>query len=60
MNLLSLSGNLLLTSFILYLISTGFFAVATSGKKGPSRSGKIAFSLAIVGFAAQLGYFFTR
>ncbi|WP_114571559.1 c-type cytochrome biogenesis protein CcsB [Exiguobacterium flavidum] len=60
MNLLSLSGNLLLVSFILYLISTAFFAVATSGKKGPSKSGRIAFSLALIGFIAQLGYFFTR
>lgn len=60
MNLLTLSGNLLLVSFILYLISTAFFAVATSGKKGPSKSGRIAFSLALIGFIAQLGYFFTR
>ena len=60
MNLLQLSSNLLLTSFIVYLVSTGFFAVATSGKKGPTRSGKIAFTLAIIGFLAQLGYFFTR
>jgi len=60
MNLLSLSGNLLLVSFILYLISTAFFAVATSGKKGPSKSGRVAFSLALIGFIAQLGYFFTR
>ncbi|WP_313122220.1 cytochrome c biogenesis protein CcsA, partial [Exiguobacterium sp.] len=60
MNMLQLSSNLLLTSFIVYLVSTGFFAVATSGKKGPTRSGKIAYTLAIIGFLAQLGYFFTR
>lgn len=63
MSLVSISGSLLYTAFILYLIATFFFGATirdkrTDDKKG--RSGKIAIGLTIIGFVAQIGYFITR
>ncbi|KYG35928.1 c-type cytochrome biogenesis protein CcsB [Priestia endophytica] len=65
MNLVSLSGNLLYTAFIVYLIATLFFGGAIRSKKVERNNGKNKFttfgiSLAIVGFVAQAGYFVTR
>ncbi|MGF2616915.1 c-type cytochrome biogenesis protein CcsB [Rossellomorea vietnamensis] len=64
MDLAQWSSNLLYISFILYLIATLFFGGSIRDKnnknKGVSRWGKIGMGLTLVGFAAQLGYFFTR
>ncbi|MGD6831473.1 c-type cytochrome biogenesis protein CcsB [Sutcliffiella halmapala] len=54
-----LSGNLLYTAFILYLIGTAFFGGAIRAKKS-SKAAKIGISITILGFLAQLGYFITR
>ncbi|QFT89452.1 Cytochrome c biogenesis protein CcsA [Bacillus sp. THAF10] len=54
-----LSGNLLYAAFILYLIGTAFFGGSIKAKQG-SKAAKIAISLTILGFIAQLGYFITR
>ncbi|WP_078380132.1 c-type cytochrome biogenesis protein CcsB [Sutcliffiella halmapala] len=54
-----LSGNLLYTAFILYLIGTAFFGGAIRAKKG-NKAALIGISLTILGFVAQLGYFITR
>lgn len=64
--MVSLSGNLLFASFILYLIATVFFAGSIKDKKGklkekgPNKWAKIAIFITIVGFVSQLGYFITR
>lgn len=65
MTLASLSANLLLVSFITYLIATLFFGGAVKGAKSEasyknSRSGKIGIVLTIIGFITHLGYFGTR
>lgn len=64
MDLAQWSSNLLYISFILYLIATLFFGGSIRDKnnkqKGVNRWGKIGMGLTLVGFAAQLGYFFTR
>jgi cytochrome c-type biogenesis protein CcsB len=58
------SSNLLYIAFILYLIATLFFGGSIRDKKtdqkGVNRWGKIGMGMTLVGFAAQLGYFFTR
>ncbi|MED4017246.1 c-type cytochrome biogenesis protein CcsB [Sutcliffiella cohnii] len=54
-----LSGNLLYAAFLLYLIGTAFFGGALKSKEG-SKWSKLAISITIVGFVAQLGYFITR
>ena len=54
-----LSGNLLYTAFILYLIGTAFFGGAIRGKQG-NKAAKIGIGITIIGFLAQLGYFITR
>ncbi|MFK2824251.1 c-type cytochrome biogenesis protein CcsB [Bacillus sp. B190/17] len=64
-DLVQWSGNLLYTSFILYLIATFLFGGAIRPKKdgkkqGENRWGKLGITVTIIGFIAQLGYFFTR
>ncbi|KGR84873.1 c-type cytochrome biogenesis protein CcsB [Lysinibacillus odysseyi] len=65
MSLIDLSGNLLFVAFICYLIGTFLFGGAIKEKedtaaKRADKWGKIAISITIVGFLAQLGYFITR
>jgi cytochrome c-type biogenesis protein CcsB len=60
-----LSSNLLYTAFILYLVATLFFGGSIRSKnaemvKEPNRWAKIGILITIVGFIAQVGYFFTR
>lgn len=61
-----LSGNLLFTAFLLYLVATVFFAGSIKQKKQDDGEGKmsrwslIAISLTILGFAFSIGYFITR
>ncbi len=65
MELATVSSNLLLVSFIAYLIATLFFGGAVKGAKSQtsyrnSRSGTIGIVITIIGFAAHIGYFITR
>lgn len=65
MELATVSSNLLLVSFIAYLIATLFFGGAVKGAKSQasyrnSRSGTIGIVITIIGFIAQVGYFITR
>ncbi|MHA6259605.1 c-type cytochrome biogenesis protein CcsB [Sporosarcina sp. CAU 1771] len=65
MELATLSSNLLLVSFIAYLVATLFFGGAVKGAKSVAtyknnRWGKIAIVITIIGFLTHLGYFFTR
>ncbi|MFC5588287.1 c-type cytochrome biogenesis protein CcsB [Sporosarcina soli] len=65
MDLASLSANLLLVSFIAYLVATLFFGGAVKGAKSEAsyknnRSGKIGIIITIIGFITHLGYFITR
>lgn len=62
-SLTSISSGALYTAFILYLIATFFFgATIKAGKKTDKKSfsEKLAVTLTIVGFIAQLVYFITR
>ncbi|KKK37557.1 cytochrome C biogenesis protein [Mesobacillus campisalis] len=64
--MVSLSSNLLYIAFVLYLVATAFFGGAIKGKKegqeakGSNKWAKIAITITIAGFIAQLGYFITR
>ena len=64
-DLVSISSAALYTAFIVYLIATIFFG-ATIRDKNTSKNAKggiadkIAITLTIIGFLAQLTYFFTR
>lgn len=65
MGLAALSANLLLVSFIAYLIATAFFGGAVKGAKSEAsyknnRWGKIGITITIIGFLTHLGYFITR
>ncbi|WP_203246433.1 c-type cytochrome biogenesis protein CcsB [Sporosarcina beigongshangi] len=65
MGLAALSANLLLVSFIAYLIATAFFGGAVKGAKSEAtyknnRWGNIAITITIIGFITHLGYFITR
>jgi cytochrome c-type biogenesis protein CcsB len=65
MELASLSANLLLVSFIAYLVATLFFGGAVKGSKSEAsyknnRWGKIAIVVTIIGFLSHIGYFITR
>ena len=65
MDLASLSSNLLLVSFIAYLVATLFFGGAVKGAKSEatyknSKWGTIAIVITIIGFLTHLGYFITR
>ncbi|HZG70317.1 MAG TPA: hypothetical protein VEY51_02190, partial [Chondromyces sp.] len=60
------SSNLLYTAFILYLVATFLFGGSIRAKKEGEQKNKsnhwekLAISVTIIGFAAQVGYFFTR
>ena len=63
--LASLSSNLLLVSFIAYLVATLFFGGAVKGSNSEAsyknnRWGKIGIIITVIGFLAHLGYFATR
>lgn len=65
MGLASLSANLLLVSFIAYLVATLFFGGAVKGAKSEAsyknnRWGKIAITITVIGFITHVGYFITR
>ncbi len=65
MGLASLSANLLLVSFIAYMVATLFFGGAVKGAKSEAsyrnhRWGRIGITITIIGFITHLGYFFTR
>lgn len=65
MSLASLSANLLLVSFIAYLVATLFFGGAVKGAKSEAsyknnRWGKIGITITIIGFITHIGYFITR
>jgi cytochrome c-type biogenesis protein CcsB len=60
-----LSGNLLYTAFILYLVATFFFGGAIKEKRGADEKKQnkwavLAITVTIIGFIAQVGYFITR
>ncbi|WP_099158402.1 c-type cytochrome biogenesis protein CcsB [Virgibacillus ndiopensis] len=62
-NLISVSSTMLYTAFILYLIATCFFGATIKEKKDKGKkgiAGKIAITLTIIGFLAQIVYFITR
>ncbi|MBE3568618.1 MAG: c-type cytochrome biogenesis protein CcsB [Bacillales bacterium] len=65
MTLAHVSSNLLYTAFILYLVATLFFGGSIRSKnaevvKETNRWAKIGIFITIIGFLAQVGYFFTR
>lgn len=65
MTLADMSSNLLYVAFIAYLIGAIVFGGAVKGNKegsfkSESRWGKTAFIITIIGFIANLGYFFLR
>ncbi|WP_088007484.1 c-type cytochrome biogenesis protein CcsB [Indiicoccus explosivorum] len=65
MTLVEWSSNLLLTAFFAYLAGTLLFGGAVRGNKegsfaSESRWGRIAITVTVIGFLANLGYFFTR
>lgn len=66
MSLIDLSGNLLFTAFLAYLIATLLFGGAIKGSQNDTavaraeKWGKLAIIVTIIGFLAQLGYFITR
>ena len=65
MTLTEISSNLLYAAFFAYLIATFVFGGAVKGnKKGTFNSeqrwGKVAITITVIGFLANLGYFFTR
>lgn len=64
-DLVGLSSTLLYAAFLLYLVATILFGGSIRQKglresKGLNRWGKMAITVTIIGFVAQLGYFFTR
>lgn len=62
-NLITISSNALFTAFILYLIATLFFGATIRDKRSNKKSGradKIAITITIFGFLAQLVFFVTR
>lgn len=62
--MVELSGNLLFTAFLLYLVATFIFAGAIKQKKDEAKkltkTSLVAYILTIIGFISQLGYFITR
>ena len=59
------SGNLLYTSFFLYLIATFLFGGSIKVKKGeiekrPNKWATIGITTTVIGFVTQIGYFITR
>ncbi|WP_303966892.1 c-type cytochrome biogenesis protein CcsB [Sporosarcina ureae] len=65
MDLVTISSNLLLVSFVAYLVATMFFGGAIKKSKSEkayhnSKWGTIGIVITIIGFLTHLGYFFTR
>ena len=65
MDLASLSSNLLLVSFIAYLVATLFFGGAVKGAKTEAmykknKWGRIGIIITTIGFLTHIGYFATR
>ncbi|MDN3438906.1 c-type cytochrome biogenesis protein CcsB [Planococcus sp. APC 3900] len=65
MTLAEMSSNLLYVAFIAYLIATFVFGGAVKGNKqgtfkSEKRWGIAAITITLIGFVANLGYFFTR
>ncbi|WP_325063400.1 c-type cytochrome biogenesis protein CcsB [Gracilibacillus salitolerans] len=63
MDILSLSGGLLYTAFVIYLIAVIFFAATIKDKQHEKQftlTNKLAIGTTMLGFIAQVGYFFTR
>ena len=65
MSLIDISGNLLYVAFLAYLIATFLFGGAIKANKGQdaktiNKWGKLAITVTIVGFLANIGYFITR
>ncbi|MGE6415299.1 c-type cytochrome biogenesis protein CcsB [Planococcus kocurii] len=65
MTLIEISSNLLYLAFFAYLIATFVFGGAVKGNKKGSfnseqRWGKVAITITVIGFVANIGYFFTR
>ena len=65
MDFASLSSDLLLVSFIAYLVATLFFGGAVKGAKTEkayknSKWGTIGITITIIGFLTHLGYFISR
>ncbi|UOQ85914.1 c-type cytochrome biogenesis protein CcsB [Gracilibacillus salinarum] len=63
MDLLSLSSGLLYSAFVIYLIATVLFAATIRDKRKEKEFrfiNKLAIGVTILGFVAQMGYFFTR
>src|SRR5690606_11470163 len=65
MTLTEISSNLLYAAFFAYLIANFVFGGAVkSNKKGTFNSeqrwGKVAITITMIGFLANIGYFFTR
>lgn len=65
MTLTEISSNLLYAAFFAYLIAMFVFGGAVKGnKKGTFKSeqrwGKVAITITVIGFLANLGYFITR
>ncbi|WP_170140737.1 c-type cytochrome biogenesis protein CcsB [Oceanobacillus arenosus] len=62
--MLSVSSGALYSAFVLYLIATLFFGATVRDKRTDKKqhtvSAKIAITLTIIGFAAQIVYFITR
>lgn len=64
-DLAGISSTLLYAAFLLYLVATVLFAgsIRQKGLREDDRLnrwGKLAITITVIGFAAQLGYFFTR
>jgi cytochrome c-type biogenesis protein CcsB len=64
-DLAGVSSTLLYAAFLLYLVATFLFGGSIRQKglrdgEGLNRWGRLGITVTIVGFAAQLGYFFTR
>jgi cytochrome c-type biogenesis protein CcsB len=64
-DLAGVSSTLLYAAFLLYLVATFLFGGSIRQKglrdgEQLNRWGKLAITITVIGFAAQLGYFFTR
>lgn len=66
--MITISNWLLNAAFILYVLATIFFVVAVTGKRWAGRDpkenerriGRIAYTIAVIGFLAHAGYIATR
>jgi cytochrome c-type biogenesis protein CcsB len=64
MNALELSRNFLLAAFFLYVAGAIVFTISVTGKKSGKatggRLGRVGFVITLIGFLAQVAYFFSR